>query len=83
MEAVIQPINSHDNYDIDKACELQEGITRKIRKQYKLKQILGQDLEVYRNSSGIQSALEENPRCLELEYNNQLGFHMDIIPFVL
>lgn len=71
-----------EDYDLDLACKLQEGITKLTSTQEELKVLVGADLEKYRQERGIQEELEEKHRCWRLYYQDDLQFHMDIVPAI-
>lgn len=71
-----------DDYDLDLACKLQDGIQTTTHTQADLKQLSGEDLEAYRNERGIQERLEEKHRCWRLNYADRLKFHMDTVPCI-
>jgi hypothetical protein len=71
-----------DDYDLDVALNLQEGITTKSVTQYQLKQLVGTDLNLYRAERQIQEKLEEKHRCWRLKYQDQLQFHIDTVPCI-
>lgn len=69
-----------EDYDLDLACKLQQGVTKSEHTQQQLKHLVGSDLENYRKERGIQEKLEEHHRCWRLNYQDSLKFHMDIVP---
>lgn len=71
-----------EDYDLDLACELQEGITKAIWTQEALKELVGIDLEAYRVERGIKEGLDERHRCWRLNYEERLKFHMDMVPSI-
>lgn len=71
-----------EDYDLDLACKLQEGITKSTNTQEELKQLVGGDLGKYRSELGIKEALEEKHRCWRLNYQDTIRFHMDIVPAI-
>ncbi len=79
---VTRPINKEEQFDLDIACNLMNGITMQTSTQEQLKKLIGADLENYRNARHIQSPLEAKHRCWTLDYQDQIGFHMDIIPCI-
>jgi len=82
LGTAIKPINSADTYDLDLACELQNGISTKTHSQKALKTVIKKELEAYRVARGIRESLKEKHRCWRLEYQDNLSFHMDIIPCI-
>ncbi len=71
-----------DDYDLDLACKLQEGITATTHTQADLKQMVGADLETYRNERKMQQKLEEKHRCWRLKSEERLKFHLDTVPCI-
>ncbi len=82
LGTAIKPINEDDAYDLDLACELEEGITKKDSTQKHVKELVGEELEKYRISRGIKEQLEAKHRCWRLEYQDELNFHIDIVPCI-
>ena len=80
LGTAIRPLNSSEEYDLDLACKLREGITKASYSQQELKCLVGADLEAYRKFRGIQAPLDNKHRCWRLEYQDDLSFHMDIVP---
>lgn len=78
---VVRPWGRED-YDLDLACNLESGFTKKAYSQYQLKSLLGADVEAYRRARGIQHAPEEKHRCWRLSYKDDIQFHMDIVPAI-
>lgn len=80
LGTVIRPIDEGEQYDLDMGCRLQYGITRNTFSQKQLKDLVGSDLEIYRNARRIQDEVEEKHRCWCLNYRDDLSFHMDVVP---
>lgn len=76
----IKPINESKEYDLDLACKLQNEINISSCTQEKLKAIIGKELELYRSYRGIKKRLESKHRCWRLEYQDDISFHIDIVP---
>jgi hypothetical protein len=81
LGTAIKPIGD-DDYDLDLACKFQDGASKMNCTQQQLKELLGDDLETYRNERGIKSPLESKHRCWRLLYKDDLGFHMDTVPCI-
>lgn len=71
-----------DEFDLDLSCKLQHGITKTRHTQMQLKELLGVDIEAYRRERGIETRSEEKHRCWRLKYEDELKFHMDIVPAI-
>lgn len=69
-----------EDFDLDLTCKLLEEFSKKVYTQKQLKELLGNDLEKYRQERAIQDELEEKHRCWRLNYQDQLKFHMDVVP---
>lgn len=70
------------SFDLDLGCRLRTGITKATHTQFALKSLVGCDLEAYRKARQIEAALDEKTRCWRLEYQDDLAFHMDIVPSI-
>ena len=82
LGTAIHPLNEKDEYDLDLACKLRDGINKDSHTQESLKKMIGIELETYRKARGIKSELEAKHRCWRLEYHDSLSFHMDIVPCI-
>jgi len=82
LGTAIRPLNQGEVYDLDLACKLRRGITKDTHTQKQLKHLVGKELELYRSERGIKAPMEEKHRCWRLEYQDDLNFHMDIVPCI-
>jgi len=82
LGTAIRPIDESETYDLDLACKLREGISKESHTQEDLKKLVGNELENYRQARSIQRRLEEKHRCWRIEYQDELNFHMDIVPCI-
>ena len=82
LGTVVRPLSGEDEYDLDLACELQKGIAKSTRSQEQLKNLVGVEVESYRNYRGIEDEKEEKHRCWRLLYKDDIKFHMDIVPCI-
>ncbi len=82
LGTAIRPLDESEEYDLDLACKLREGISKESHTQETLKKLIGIELEAYRKARGIKSELEPKHRCWRLEYQDDLSFHMDIVPCI-
>jgi hypothetical protein len=60
LGTAIRPLDSSETYDLDLACKFREGITKITHTQKNLKELVGKDLEAYRQYRKIKSPLETN-----------------------
>lgn len=77
-----KPLNSAEEYDLDLACNLEEGISKDKYSQAELKDLVGNELELYKNARRFNEGVEEKKRCWRLIYADQIKFHMDIVPCI-
>ena len=82
LGTAIKPLNGNESYDLDLACKLRSGITKQNYTQVELKRLIGNELEGYRVAKQIKEELEEKHRCWRLEYQDDISFHMDIVPCI-
>jgi hypothetical protein len=78
---VIKPISAQEEYDIDCACSL-TNLDKLSLSQQDLKKLMGNELELYRQSKNIIKPVSEQRRCWRLEYADGAQFHMDIVPCI-
>ena len=78
----IRPLQEGDEYDLDLACKLKQGVSKSSHSQKELKGLVGNELEAYRTARGIIEELNEKHRCWRLEYHDEISFHMDIVPAI-
>jgi len=78
----IRPETGKEKYDLDIPCELQKGISQDTHSQKELKDLLGEELSMYREANNIRKPLIEKRRCWTLEYADKLSFEMDIVPCI-
>lgn len=82
LGTAIRPLDESEEYDLDLACKLRDGISKDCHTQETLKKLIGIELEAYRKARGIKNELEPKHRCWRLEYQDDLSFHMDIVPCI-
>jgi hypothetical protein len=82
LGTAIRPLDESEPYDLDLCCKLRRGITKDTHSQKELKEIIGRELNKYRSSRNIKSELESKHRCWRLNYQDDLSFHMDIVPCI-
>jgi hypothetical protein len=82
LGTAIRPLSAEEEYDLDITCRLETGLTMVNIAQSDLRRMIRKDIEAYRVERGIQAPLSEKHRCLRLEYQDHLSFHMDIVPCI-
>jgi hypothetical protein len=79
LGTAIRPLSEKEEYDLDITCRLETGLTMENTAQADLRSMVRKDIEAYRKERGIQAPLGEKHRCLRLDYQDHLSFHMDIV----
>lgn len=82
LGTVIRPLNEKEEFDLDVGCRFTAGIDQFSHTQEQLKEIARTELESYRVANNIKDALEEKHRCWRLQYQDELRFHMDVVPSI-
>ncbi len=76
----IYPINTEDAYDIDLGLKLRTGINKANMSQSNLRSLVKKDLDKYVERNNIKDGVEKKRRCWCINYQDQVSFHMDIVP---
>ncbi len=79
LGTVIKPGSESEEYDIDSVCLLRE-LSKSDLSQAKLKELVGEEVKLYRTARGMTKRVQESRRCWRLEYSDDAQFHMDILP---
>jgi hypothetical protein len=82
LGTAIKPLDPEETYDLDLSCKLSQGISKDSHTQRELKELVGIEIENYRIARNIQDQKEEKHRCWRLKYQDDLSFHMDIVPCI-
>ena len=82
LGTTIKPIEEKEEYDLDVGFKVKVGDYKSLHSQKHLKESLGTELEAYRKAKGIKEKIEPKHRCWRLEYQDEINFHMDIVPCV-
>lgn len=82
LGTTIKPLKDDEEYDLDMGCKLNISGYKASHTQKELKQLIGQELELYRKRVGIENPLDEKRRCWRLEYKDDVRFHLDIVPCI-
>ena len=81
LGTVIKPHSAEEEYDVDCACNL-NNLDKSNLTQARLKELLGHEVKLYRESKGISKEVHEGRRCWRLDYADGAQFHMDIVPCI-
>ncbi len=79
LGTVIKPLNMEEEYDVDAVCELKD-LSKGQLTQQRLKDLLGKEIEAYRQSKNMVKPLHEGRRCWTLNYADGAQFHLDVVP---
>lgn len=82
LGTAIRPLLEGEGYDLDLSCKLREEVFRSTHSQAQLKEMVRLELEGYRDAKQIREDLEEKHRCWRLYYQDDMNFHMDVVPGV-
>lgn len=82
LGTAIRPLDESEEYDLDLACKLTQGISHRTHTQADLKELIGGEIESYREARSIKVPVNEKHRCWRLEYADHLSFHIDIVPCI-
>lgn len=82
LGTAIRPIDETQEYDLDLACKLKKEFSNEFHTQQELKELIGEELEKYRLARGIKEDIESKHRCWRLLYQDEISFHMDILPCI-
>jgi hypothetical protein len=82
LGTAIRPLLEGEEYDLDLACELRARITRLSHTQEQVKDLVGDELQGYRSFRKIADPVEPKHRCWRLNYQDQLRFHLDVVPAI-
>lgn len=82
LGTAIRPLSNKDEYDLDLACKLREGVSDLTHSQKQLKEMVGDELDKYIKSKGITTELISKHRCWRIEYKDNISFHLDIVPAI-
>lgn len=82
LGTVIRPLDENGEYDLDMGCRLRQGVTKGNCSQKILKELVGSDVDAYRQANGIKEPKEPKHRCWRLKYADVLKFHLDVVPSI-
>ncbi|MBL0063143.1 MAG: nucleotidyltransferase [bacterium] len=82
LGTAIRPIDNLEDYDLDLACKLRIGAKKSTHTQEGIRRLVGDELEKYRLARNIQRKLEPKHRCWRLYYQDEVAFHMDVVPCI-
>jgi hypothetical protein len=77
---VIRPLLRNEEYDLDLVCQL--ALSKGQMSPMALKELVGGEVKSYADGHGFKDAAEEKRRCWRLNYQDDVSFHMDILPSI-
>lgn len=80
LGTVIRPLSSDEGYDLDLVCKVhksKDGLSQK-----ELKELIGEEVKSYSSEQGFNESPEDKRRCWTQQYQDDVDFHMDILPSV-
>jgi len=80
LGTAIRPINANDELDVDLVCQLQDGSKLEIT-QAQLKGLVTREVKLYAKVQNMKPP-HEGRRCVTLDYRDDIGFHVDILPAI-
>lgn len=80
LGTVIRPLLPSDGYDLDIVCKIEMEKTSASQKQVKV--AVGVEVASYSVAQNFKKAPEEGRRCWKQQYQDEVSFHMDILPAV-
>ena len=79
LGTAIKPQSEIEEYDIDSVCVLR-ALSKSDFSQARLKELVGDEVKLYRIAKGMTKKVQESRRCWRLEYADGAQFHMDVLP---
>lgn len=80
LGTVIRPLSSDEGYDLDLVCKVhksKDGLSQK-----ELKELIGEEVKSYSREQSFKETPEDKRRCWTQQYQDEVDFHMDILPGV-
>ena len=80
LGTAIKPLDSSEPYDLDLTCKLTERISKFEISQKDFKNLVGKAIDEYIIMRDIKETKKEKRRCWRIEYQDDINFHMDVVP---
>ncbi len=77
---VIRPLLKNEEYDLDLVCQL--ALSKRQMSPMALKELVGGEVKSYAVGHDFKDSAEEKRRCWRLNYQDDVSFHMDILPSI-
>lgn len=80
LGTVNRPLNATDELDVDLVCKLQYA-SKAVYTQLQIKSLVSSEIKLYAKSHGMNPP-HEGRRCVTLNYRDEIGFHLDVLPAI-
>jgi hypothetical protein len=80
LGTVNRPIIEGEDYDLDLVCRI--ALSKAIQSQKVIKELVGLEVKSYSKKQGFKEEPEEGRRCWTQQYQDEVGFHMDVLPSI-
>jgi hypothetical protein len=80
LGTVNRPIIEGEDYDLDLVCRI--ALTKENQSQKAIKELVGLEVKSYSEKQNFKEKPEEGRRCWTQQYQDDVGFHMDVLPSI-
>jgi hypothetical protein len=80
LGTVNRPIIEGEDYDLDLVCRI--ALAKENQSQKAVKELVGLEVKSYSEKQNFKDEPEEGRRCWTQQYQDDVGFHMDILPSI-
>jgi hypothetical protein len=80
LGTVTRPLIAGEEYDLDLVCRVAVG--KALYSQKTVKELIGEEVKSYSRTQGFISPPVEGRRCWTQQYQDEVGFHMDVLPSI-
>lgn len=80
LGTVIRPLLPDEGYDLDLVCRIKGFNLRQSQKT--VKELVGVEVKSYSQAQNFRKEPEEGKRCWTQQYQDEVDFHMDVLPSI-
>lgn len=80
LGTVIRPILPEEGYDLDLVCRITGSKAHQSQKN--IKESVGEEVKSYSRAQDFKVPPEEGKRCWTQQYQDDVDFHMDVLPSI-
>ena len=80
LGTVTRPLIAGEEYDLDLVCRVAVG--KALYSQKTVKELIGEEVKSYSRKQGFIAPPAEGRRCWTQQYQDEVGFHMDVLPSI-